>query len=62
MAERWQVVRLLDQGMSYRQIYEETGVSTATVTRVAKSLRFGSGYRLVLDRKDRRAKKDARTR
>lgn len=59
LAERWQVARLLEKGIPYRQIYEATGVSTATVTRVAKALNYGSGYRMVLERKDKR---DARAR
>lgn len=53
LAERWRVVRLLDGGgKTYRQIAEETGASTATVTRVARFLMQESneGYRLVLDR------------
>ncbi len=43
MAERWQVVRLVDQGIPYRQISEMTGASTATITRVAHWLRHGEG-------------------
>lgn len=53
LAERWRVVRLLDAGgKTYRQIAEETGASTATVTRVARFLmqENNEGYRLVLDR------------
>jgi TrpR-related protein YerC/YecD len=51
MADRWKVARLLDQGMPYREIYEKTGVSTATITRVARALFLGrSGYRGALDR------------
>jgi len=59
LAERWEVARLLEQDLPYRQIYEDTGVSTATVTRVAKALRSGTGYRLVLDRQERKGKKNA---
>lgn len=48
---RWQVAKLLEEKVSYRDIYEKTGVSTATVTRVARALSFGEGgYRLALDR------------
>lgn len=55
MAERWSVARLLAQGMPYREISEKTGVSTATVTRVARALKFGEGgYRKALDRIARR--------
>lgn len=43
MAERWKVVRLLDQGVSYRNISNRTGASTATVTRVAHWLNHGTG-------------------
>ena len=51
MADRWRVVQLLEQGLSYRIINERTGVSTATITRVARSLTYGSGgYRMVLQR------------
>ena len=51
MVERWRVVRMLERAMPYRSIYEKTGVSTATITRVARSLGFGQGgYRLVLER------------
>ncbi|MEE8294177.1 MAG: YerC/YecD family TrpR-related protein [Sphingomonadales bacterium] len=53
IAERLEVARLLDIGeLSYREIYEKTGVSTTTVTRVARFLfhETHQGYRLVLDR------------
>lgn len=51
MAGRWQAALLLSEGLSYREIYEQTGVSTATVTRVARSLARGAGgYRLLLER------------
>ncbi len=55
-AERWRIARLLDSGAhSYREIAAETGASTTTVARVARFLReeANSGYRLVLDRKNR---------
>ena len=53
LSERWHVARLLDEGArSYRDISEETGVSTATIVRVARFLREERhrGYRLVIDR------------
>ena len=55
MAHRWQVVRLLEEGLPYLEISRRTHASTTTVTRVAHWLRYGeSGYRLVLDRMKRR--------
>lgn len=51
MADRWKAVQMLEQGLPYREIYELTGVSTATITRVARCLSSGSGgYRLLLER------------
>jgi TrpR-related protein YerC/YecD len=51
MAERWEVARLLDGGVSYHDISERTGASSATISRVNQWLRYGrDGYRLVLDR------------
>src|SRR5262249_35892426 len=52
MAHRWEVVRLLEQGLPYVEIAHRTGASTTTVTRVAHWLRHGEGgYRLALGRR-----------
>ncbi len=49
MTERWQIVKHLDEGLSYRKIAERTGASTATVTRVAFWIENGKGgYELAL--------------
>jgi TrpR-related protein YerC/YecD len=51
MADRWRAARLLAEGLPYRSIYERTGVSTATVTRVARALTYGEGgYKTILER------------
>ena len=51
LSSRWAVVRLLDQGLPYRQIALATGVSTATITRINQWLQHGTGgYRLALRR------------
>jgi TrpR-related protein YerC/YecD len=51
LAHRWQVAKLVDQGLPYIEVAQRTGASTATVTRVAHWLRYGEGgYRLALDR------------
>ena len=51
LADRWRVVGLLEKGFSYRDIYDQTGISTATVTRVARAMAYGEGgYRKALDR------------
>ena len=51
IVSRWAVVKRLSAGDSYRVIREDTGVSTATVTRINDWLRNGSGgYGEALDR------------
>jgi len=43
LSERWRVAKLLDQGLPDRKIQELTGVSTATIPRVARALLQGEG-------------------
>ena len=43
MAQRWAVVRLLDEGLHYADISQRTGASTATITRIAQWLHHGEG-------------------
>lgn len=51
LAHRWQIVRLLEQGVPYLEIAERIGTSTATVTRVAQWLHHGAGgYAVALSR------------
>lgn len=51
MEQRFKVAKLLDQGMIYSDIVEETGASSATISRVSRSLNYGEdGYRRVLDK------------
>ena len=52
LAQRWGVVRLLDEGRHYGDIAALTGASTATITRIASWLRHGTGgYREALERR-----------
>ena len=51
LAQRWAIVRLLDAGKHYAEISNETGASTATITRIASWLRHGEGgYQQALER------------
>jgi TrpR-related protein YerC/YecD len=51
LAQRWAVVRRLDEGEHYAAISRDTGASTATITRIATWLNHGEGgYRAALDR------------
>jgi len=51
MAQRWRVVKMLMENRTYSDIIAETGVSTATISRVKKCLHYGAdGYRQVAER------------
>lgn len=50
LSDRWVVVPLLAQGMSYRAIHDQTGVSVTTIGRVARCLEQGNGYRAAMER------------
>ena len=51
MADRWQVVAPLCEGLPYREIHDRTAVSVTTIGRVARCLSHGAGgYRLAAER------------
>ena len=43
MEQRLEVALLLDEGMIYNDILERTGASSATISRVNRSLSYGTG-------------------
>ena len=54
MAHRWEVAKLLDEGLPYLEVAKRAHASTTTVTRVAQWLHNGEGgYRLALKRRKR---------
>ncbi|AKP48595.1 MULTISPECIES: YerC/YecD family TrpR-related protein [Bacillus] len=51
LAQRLEVARMLQEGKTYHKIENETGASTATISRVKRCLNYGNdAYRMVLDR------------
>ena len=51
IAQRFEVARLLNEGLNYNEISAKTGASSATITRVNKCLHYGNGgYKTVLER------------
>jgi len=51
MEQRFEVALLLSDGMIYNDILERTGASSATISRVNRSLNYGAdGYTNVLPR------------
>ena len=51
MEQRYQVATCLNQGMIYNDILEQTGASSATISRVNRSLNYGTDtYRVIFKR------------
>ena len=51
MEQRFEVATLLHDGMIYNDILERTGASSATISRVNRSLSYGvGGYEKVFER------------
>lgn len=60
MEQRFEVAVLLQGGMVYSDILERTGASSATISRVNRSLALGhGGYQAFFDRQAERAKGEA---
>ena len=51
LIDRWRVAQMLVKKVPYREIAEETNVSTATIVRVARFLNNGfDGYKTIMQR------------
>lgn len=50
MAQRMDAAFLLDRGLNYQDISRSIGISTATISRVSKCLKYGNGYRAAIDK------------
>ena len=51
LSQRFEVARMLRQHKTYLEIAEKTGASTATISRVNRSLNYGTdGYDLAIQR------------
>lgn len=51
LSQRYEVAKMLREKKTYLEIAEETGASTATISRVNRSLNYGNdGYDLVFNR------------
>ena len=51
MSQRFEVALMLDNNIIYNDIASKTGASTATISRVNRSLNYGSdGYKMIIER------------
>ena len=58
LSQRFEVASMLREKKTYLEIAEHTGASTATISRVNRSLNYGNdGYDMVLGRMESKKKK-----
>lgn len=50
MAQRINAARLLISGETYESIIKKTDISSATLSRVSRSVKYGNGYKTVLNK------------
>lgn len=54
MAQRVSAAKLLIEGETYEKVIEKTKISSATLSRVSKCVKYGEGYNKILKEKSRR--------
>ena len=58
IAQRLKAAKMLRKGVNYAEITKETGMSTATISRVNRCLEYGDGgYSMILDRLAKKGEK-----
>ena len=58
LSQRFEVAKMLREKRTYLEIAEKTGASTATISRVNRSLNYGNdGYEMVFSRMDEKESK-----
>ena len=58
IAQRLKIAKMLKAGVNYATISKETGVSTATISRVSKCIEYGNGgYNKAIERAEKRKAK-----
>lgn len=58
LAHRFCVAKLLSEGKTYIEVSEQTGASTATISRISKCLSYGAdGYSAIIAKLDKENQK-----
>ena len=51
MGTRFEAAKLLDKGKTYEEILKDINISSSTLSRVSKALKYGTGgYELIINR------------
>lgn len=56
MSQRLEAAKLLLKGMTYDEVIKKTGISSATLSRVSRCIRYGNGgYKKIIDKIEKKA-------
>ena len=50
MTQRYAAAKLLSEGKTYEEVIEQTEISSATLSRVSKCIKYGKGYKNIIDK------------
>ena len=53
MAQRISAAKLILKGATYEEVISKTEISSATLSRVSKAVKYGSGYKSVLTKNEK---------
>ena len=57
MGNRLEVAKLLNQGKTYEEILKETTISSSTLSKVSKALKYGpGGYKMIMEKIEKNSK------
>lgn len=54
MAERYAAAKLLLEGETYESVIKKTNISSATLSRVSKCIKNGTGYKTIIERQNKK--------
>ncbi|MBR7172539.1 MAG: hypothetical protein IKD36_01970 [Clostridia bacterium] len=50
MTQRYAAAKLLNEGKTYEEVIEMTEISSATLSRVSKCIKYGKGYKNIINK------------
>lgn len=50
MTQRYAAAKLLNEGKTYEEVIETTEISSATLSRVSKCIKYGKGYKHIIEK------------
>lgn len=52
IVQRWQAAKLLLEGKTYEEVINTVNISSATLSRVSRCVKYGNGYKKIGEKKE----------